>query len=141
MDFQYRLSPHLTLSARDAFRKSSSVFNQPSLGVAGAVSGGIQEPNQSVIAPFASQLNNFGNVRITYQFAANGIIGASGAFSNLHYLDPAEVPGLVDSTSQGGEAFYTYRISKMHYSGVTYQYQSYSRIPRLKPTKHRRTQL
>jgi len=123
IDFQYRLSPHVTLSAHDGFQKSSSVFNQPSLGTAGAVSGGIQEPNQSVIAPFASQLNNFGNVGITYQFAANEMIGASGTFSNLHYLDPAEVPGLFDSREQGGSAFYTYRISKMHYIGVTYQYQ------------------
>jgi hypothetical protein len=123
IDFQYRLSPHVTFSARDGFQKTSSVFNQPSLGTAGAVSGGIQEPNQSVIAPVASQLNNFGNVGITYQFAANGMIGASGTFTNLHYLDPAEVQGLFDSSSQGGSAFYAYRISKMHYIGVAYQYQ------------------
>ena len=32
IDFQYRLSPHVTFSARDGFQKSSSVFNQPSLG-------------------------------------------------------------------------------------------------------------
>ena len=123
IDLQYRLSPHVTLSARDGFQKSSSVFNQPSVGSAGAVSGGIQEPNQSVIAPYASQLNNSGNVGITYQFAANRMIGAGGTFSNLHYLDPAEVPGLFDSNSQGGSVFYTHRISKMHYIGVTYQYQ------------------
>ena len=123
IDFQYRLSPHVTFSARDGFQKSSSVFNQPSLGSDGSVSGGIQEPNQSVIAPVTSQLNNSGNAGITYQFAANGMIGGSGTFSNLHYLDPTQVPGLYDSTSQGGSAFYTYRISKMHYIGVTYQYQ------------------
>ncbi len=96
----------MTFSARDGFQKSSSVFNQPSLGTAGSVSGGIQEPNQSVIAPVASQLNNSGNAGITYQFAANGMIGASGTFTNLHYLDPAQVPGLYDSSSQGGSAFY-----------------------------------
>ena len=32
IDLQYRLSPHVTLSARDGFQKSSSVFNHPSLG-------------------------------------------------------------------------------------------------------------
>src|SRR6266700_4451545 len=31
IDFQYRLSPHVTFSAQDGFKKSSSVFNQPSL--------------------------------------------------------------------------------------------------------------
>jgi hypothetical protein len=123
IDLQYRLSPHVTFSARDGFQKSSSVFNQPFLGTAGSVSGGIQEPNQSIIAPVASQLNNFGNVGITYQFATNGMIGGNGTFSNLHYLDPAQVPGLYDSSSQGGSAFYAHRVSKMHYIGVTYQYQ------------------
>ena len=31
INFQYRLSPHVTFSARDGFQKSSSVFNQPDL--------------------------------------------------------------------------------------------------------------
>lgn len=123
IDLQYRLSPHVTFSAHDGFQKSSSVFSQPSLGTTGAVSGGIQVPNLSVIAPIASQFNNFGNAGITYQFAANAMIGISGTFTNLRYLDPAEVPGLFDSSSQGGSAFYAHRVSKMHYIGVTYQYR------------------
>ena len=40
IDFQYRLSPHVTFSAHDGFQKSSSVFNQPSLGSAGAFPAG-----------------------------------------------------------------------------------------------------
>jgi len=120
---QYRVSPHVTFSARDGFQKSSSVFNQPDLGAAGAVSGGTQQPNQSVIAPIADFLSNSGNVGITYQFAANSMVGASGTFNNLHYPDPAEVPGLSDSESQAGSAFYSLRISKVNYVGATYQYQ------------------
>jgi hypothetical protein len=123
VDFQYRLSPHLTFSARDSFLKTSDVFNQPNLASAAVVSGGTQVPNLSVIAPIASFLSNSGNAGITYQFAANGMVGASGTFSNLHYPNQAEVPGLFDSSSQGGSAFYSLRLSKMHYVGVTYQYQ------------------
>lgn len=123
IDLQYRVSPHVTVSARDGFQKSSSVFNQPNLASALAVSGGTQEANFSVIAPIAELLRNSGNVGITYQFAANGMVGASGTFTNLHYPNQAEVPGLSDSSSQGGSAFYSFRISKMHYIGVTYQYQ------------------
>ena len=100
--------------------------------------GGIQL-NQSVIAPYASQLNNSGNVGITYQFAANTMIGASGTFTNLHYLDPAQAPGLFDSSSQGGSAFYTHRVSKMHYIGVTYQYQRLLSYP-TPGTNHTQTQ-
>jgi hypothetical protein len=123
INFQYRLSPHVTFFARDGFQRASSVFNQPDLGAAGTVSGGISEPNQSVIAPLADQLSNSGNVGITYQFAANSMIGASGTFSYLHYPNAAEVPGLFDSESQSGSAFYSLRISKRHYIGAAYQYQ------------------
>jgi hypothetical protein len=75
-----------------------------------------------VIAPIAPLLTNTGNAGISWQFAANGMVGASGTFTNLHYLDQAEVPGLADSSSQGGSVFYSLRVSKMHYIGATYQY-------------------
>ena len=129
IDLQYRLSPHLTLSARDGFQKSSNVFNQPFLAAPAAVSGGAQEPNFSVIAPIADRLSNAGNVGIGYQFAMNGMVGANGTFSNLHYPNLAEVPGLFDSSSQGGSAFYSLRVSKMHYIGATYQYQRLMAYP------------
>jgi hypothetical protein len=61
---------------------------------------------------------------IAAQFAANGKwSGASGTFTNLHYPNQAEVPGLFDSSSQAGSVFYSLRASKMHYLGVTYEYQ------------------
>jgi len=123
INFQYRLSPHVTFSAADGFQKSSNVFNQPDLASAGAVSGGAQGAGPSVIAPIADQLHNAGNVDITYQFARNEMIGAGGTFTNLHYPDQTQVPGLFDSESQGGSAFYAYRVSQMHYLGVAYQYQ------------------
>ncbi len=129
INFQYRLSPHVTFSAVDSFQKSSNVFNQPDLASAGAVSGGAQGDNFSVIAPIADQLHNFGTVGITYQFAANAMIGASGTFANLHYPNQAQVPGLFDSESQGGSGFYAYRISAVHYLGISYQYQRLLSFP------------
>lgn len=129
IDFHYRLSPHVTFSARDGFQKSSNVFNQPGFSGAGAVAGGSQEPNFSVTAPIADRLSNSGNVGVSYQFAMNGMVGASGTFTNLRYPNQAEVPGLYDSSSQGGSAFYSHRVSKMHYIGVTYQYQRFVSYP------------
>jgi hypothetical protein len=123
LDIHFRLSPHVTLSARDGFQKSSSVFNSPDLSSALAVSGGAQGANLSVIAPLADRLSNSGNVGLNYQFAMNSMIGASGTFSNLHYPNPAQVPGLYDSSSQGGSVFYSLRVSKINYLGATYQYQ------------------
>lgn len=123
LNFSYRLSPHVTFNAHDAFQKTSNAFNQPNFAPGSVISGGAQVPNFSVIAPIASQLNNSANVGLDYQFALNGMIGASGTFTNLHYPDPAEVSGLSDSASQGGSAFYSLRVSKMHYLGALYQYQ------------------
>jgi len=121
--FQYRLSPHVTFSVEDSFQKSPNVFIQPDLASATVISGGAQVPNFSVIAPTADILSNFGNVGITYQFALNGMVGASGTFFNLHYPNQAQVPGLYDSSTQGGSAFYSHRISKTNYLGANYQYQ------------------
>lgn len=124
IEFEYRLSPHVTFSARDSFLKTSNVFNQPAdLSSAGGVGGGAQGPNFSVIAPIADMLSNSGDAGISYQYALNDMIGASGTFSNLHYLNQAQVPGLGDSTSQGGLVFYSHRVGNGQYFGATYQYQ------------------
>src|SRR3954454_23724458 len=99
IEFEYRLSPHVTLSAMDTFQKSSNVFNQPpDLSAGGVVSGGSQGANFSVIAPVADRLSNSGNVGLSYQYALNDMIGASGSFSILHYPDQSQVPGLFDSS-------------------------------------------
>jgi len=123
IDLEYRLSPHVTFSARDGFQKSSNVFNQPDLASVAAVTGSTEAANFSVIAPIADRLSNSGDAGITYQFAANSMVGASGTFTNLHYPNQAEVPGLVDSGSQSGSAFYSLRIARRHYVGAVYQYQ------------------
>jgi hypothetical protein len=128
VSFEYRLSPHVTFSAQDSFQKSSSVFNQPSYA-SGQVFGGAQGPNDSIIAPLADRLSNYGTAGITYQYARNDMVGAGGSFSRLHYPDPSQVPGLYDSSSQTGSAFYTHRASGRHYIGVGYQYQRLMSYP------------
>jgi hypothetical protein len=129
VDFQYRLSPHVTLSLRDSFQKASSFFNQPDLISAADVTGGVQGSTVVLIPPIADRLTNKGNADITYQFSANAMVGAGGTFTNLHYPNPAEVPGLYDSSSAAGTAFYSRRLSAKHYMGVTYQYQRFLAYP------------
>ena len=129
IDFQYRLSPHVTFLAHDDFLKSSNIFNQLTVSTSQPVSGGAQEPNLSVIAPVADLLSNSGSLGIRYQFARNSMIGANGTFFDLHYPNPAQVPGLYDAGSQGGSAFYSFRISRRHYIGANYQYQRLMAYP------------
>ena len=64
------------------------------------VSGSTLAGNDSVIAPLADRLSNSGNAGINYQYSANAMIGASATFTNLHYPDPTEVPGLYDAASR-----------------------------------------
>lgn len=123
INLRYRLSPHVTLTANDGVQKTSSVFSQPDFPSSGAVSGGAQGANFSVIAPAAEILMNSGNISLNYQFSRNGMIGVSGTFSTLHYPNPTQVSGLSDSGSQGGSVFYSLRVSPRHYLGATYQYQ------------------
>lgn len=124
IEFEYRLTPHVTFSAKDNFQKSSNVFNQPQdMGAGGVVPQGGQGPNFSVITPFADRLTNFGNAGLNYQYGLNDMIGAGGTFTNLQYPHPEQVRGLFDSSSQAGLAFYSRRIARKQYVGLTYQYQ------------------
>jgi hypothetical protein len=125
----YRLSPHVTAWVRDTFQKTSNVFNSPEQGLDISVSGSPEALNNTIISPLADQLNNNGNVGITYQFSANAMVGANGTFTNLHYPDPSQVPGLYDGESRGGTAFYAFRLTPQHYVGVTYQYQDLLAYP------------
>jgi hypothetical protein len=129
LKFQYRLSPHVTFTAEDAFLKSSNVFNQQNLGPALSVSGGAETTTLPVIAPVADRFSNTGSAGLNYQFSLNGMLGASGTLTYLDYPNPAQVPGLYNSHSVAGSAFYSHRISKMHYVGATYQHQELLAYP------------
>lgn len=129
VDVQYRLSPHLTLSMRDSFQKASSIFNQPNSFSGAPVYGTAQVPTAAVIAPVADRLTNNANAELSYQFSRTGMIGGSAMFTNLHFPNPIEVPGLYDSSSRGASAFYSHRLSKRHYIGAQYQYSRILAFP------------
>ncbi len=117
----YRLSPHVTATVRDNFRQTSSVlYANPLSG--GGISSLPQPPLTPVIGPVGDQIGNDANAQLTYQFRKNGMVGASGSLTNLHFLNPSEVPGLYDSNSTAGSAFYNHRLSRRHYIGVSYRY-------------------
>jgi hypothetical protein len=122
INFQYRITEHLTLSARDSFQKSSNVMNQPLTALSG-VEQAPEVANFSIIAPLADRLSNIGNAELSYQLSPNSMVGASGSFSNLHYPNLSQVPGLFDASSQTASAFYSHRLAKRHYVGLTCRYE------------------
>jgi hypothetical protein len=122
LDSQFRLSPHVTLSLRDAFAKTSDPFNQ--LMPVVSASETVPEPITTIISPLSDQITNSGSAQLTYQFGLNSMMGATGFFTDLHYLNPSQVQGLSNSHSKGAEGFYSHRISGRHYVGGKYQFQS-----------------
>lgn len=123
-DFQYRLTPFVTVTANDTFRKSSNVFNGDIPG-AGGVSGSGQTPVIPVVAPVANQLSNTAGAEITDQFGLNSMVGVSAVFANLHYGNSNQVLGLSNARSQGIAGFYNHRLAEDKYFGATYQYTRY----------------
>jgi hypothetical protein len=117
----YRLSPHITATVRDNLRQTSSVLSANPLS-GGAISGSPEPPLTPVIGPVGDQLFNNASVELTDQFSRNAMIGVSGGFTTLHFLDPKEVIGLYDSSASKGSVFYNHRLSRKHYIGATYQY-------------------
>jgi len=128
IDFRYRLSPHVTLTVVDSLHKLSNVFNQPDLLAATPVSGSAQAPTLGVVT-LADQLNNTGNVGLTYQFSRDAMVGANGTFTNFIYFNTTPSLGLYDSATRGGSVFYSYRLAKKQYLGATYLYQQILAYP------------
>jgi len=129
MNLQYRVADHVTATVRDSFEKTSNVFNRPDLVSLGAVYGSSQPLPIAVIPPIADTLSNTAKLDLTYQFSANGMVGAGGAFTNLQYPNQAEVPGLYDSSSRGGSVFYSHRMAKNHYLDAQFQYSQIVAFP------------
>ena len=57
------------------------------------------------------------------------MIGHGGTYTNLDFLEPTQVPGLYDSNSSGGSAFYSHRLPRNRYIGATYQYSKILAYP------------
>jgi hypothetical protein len=122
LNFQYRLSQHATISLNDSFQKSSNVFSQPNSLSGVAISGSSQSSPTGVLAPYADRLSNAANMELSYQFSENGMMGFGGIVTQSNYPNPAEASGLYDANSLGGSAFYSQRLSRTQYVGLTYQY-------------------
>jgi hypothetical protein len=118
---QYRLSPHVTMSASDRFSRTSNFFNQAPQDPASGITPGPFDV--SIVTPVADRIANSGNAGFTYQFRPDAMFGASGMISQLHYPNLSEVPGLYNADEYMGQGFYTHRFVGRHYFGISYEFQ------------------
>ncbi len=120
VDYSFRLFRHTTLTVTDRFEDSSSPFSPTDAGT--GISGTPVSTTPGVVPPFAKRLTNGVSGEITSQTGLNEMIGASGLSTILHYPNPSQTPGLYDSSSYGGTAFYNHRFFNSQYAGVSYQF-------------------
>jgi hypothetical protein len=117
----YRLTRHVTLSLQDSFHYTSNFLDQTD-PLAVDVNPVSTAPLYAIIAPVAGQIANGARAELTDQFSMNGMIGASGTFTDLHFLKSTSNLGIYDSNSAGGSVFYNRRMSKRHYIGASYEH-------------------
>jgi hypothetical protein len=123
LGLEYRLSPHVALSVRDSFQKTSDFLNLAEQDTSFLAAGAPQFPINSIVPPATTRINNFGDAELTYQFDQNAMVGVKGTFSGLWYPQRANLRDLFDATAKTGEGFYTHRLSGRHYIGATYRFQ------------------
>lgn len=124
LHFNYRFSPHVTLTFGDSFQKTSDLLGLPQEGISAPATGGVHGPNDSIVPPATPRISSYTDLQLTYQFAENALIGAKGSLAGLWFPERNNVPGLYDSTVRSGEVFYTQRLSGRHYLGAAYAFQA-----------------
>ena len=130
IDFQYRLSPHVTFRRGTVSRKAPTCSTSRIWRQARLCPAARRKANFSVIAPIADRLSNSGNVGITYQFAANRMVGAGGTFTNLHYPDQAlKCRACLIRVRRADRPSIRFGFLRCNYFGATYQYQRLVSFP------------
>ncbi len=119
-NYQYRLTPHLTIGANESFQKSSNIFSETDGYLEGSVPGSAQP--QGVVAPFANMISNTTSGQMSYQFSRDSMIGAGGSYARQSYPDQSEAAGLSNSSSSSGSFYYNRRLGSSQYCGLRYQY-------------------
>ncbi|MGA2908259.1 MAG: hypothetical protein ABSE36_11195 [Terracidiphilus sp.] len=120
--FQDRPSPHTAISLQDFYVRTSNVFSGQYPFSQGGLTGSTVAPVPAVIAPYAEQQTDTASGALTYQFAADGMVGGGGSYTNLDFPNPSQATGLYGSSGESGSAFYSRRLSAAQYIGVSYDY-------------------
>lgn len=121
--YEVRLTPHSALSLNDTFQDSSISFGSAGSASGGSVSGSTATIAPGIVVPFAKRLTNNAMGEYTLQVSRNGMLGASGTATTLHYPTASETTGVFDSSSQGGSVFYNNRLLGRQYFGGMYEYE------------------
>lgn len=118
--YLYRFARYTALNVTNSFLQSTNSLGQSGIAFSSGVSGA--GGTQILVVPFAEQINDTLHATFSHQYARNQMFGAGGLFGILNYPNSAQSPGLFNSKTGGGSAFYAYRVASRHYLGATYEY-------------------
>jgi len=122
-DFNYRLSPHVTLSLHDNFSITTGFFDQVQNDPSFPGNGILQQSNGYVVTPLSKSTGNNGSAQVSYQFGAGSMVGISGTSYLTRYRDVPAGASLLDTTGESFSGFYTHRVTPRNWVGVRYGYQ------------------
>src|SRR5215471_3260893 len=128
-DFDYRLSPHITLSLRENFAITNGFMNQAPSDLSTNGNGILQQPNSYVVTPIANETSNNGSAQLSYQFGAGSMVGVSGSSFISRYRDVPAGSSLLDTTSGSFAGFYAHRVTPRNWVGVRYGLQRFNFDP------------
>jgi hypothetical protein len=123
-EFQYRLTEHVTTRLREGLVYGSTSFNtftETQFESSGSV---LHESNSAVLTPLATRLTSSSGADLIDQIGEKTIVGVSGDFTRLHFLNGSSSRGLLDNESWGADAFYSTRVSGNSSIGLTFSHQN-----------------
>lgn len=119
-NFEFGVTPRLTVGLKDSFRQNSNVFNQPILG-SGAVTAQTGPVNSGLVIPFDEELKNEVSGLAGYQFAKYAMVGGRVSIQSLKFPNVRQGSGLYDSRGESGLGYYSRRVSRDQYFGGFYE--------------------
>lgn len=119
-DLRFHLAPHVVLRTADSFVRTSAAFGAGNEAI--TIPGSLQGATPGVLVPFAPEITNSASAILSWQSSRNDMVAGSALVTNLDLTDPSRAKGFFNSSSQGGTASYTHRLTGSQYIGTIGQY-------------------
>src|SRR5579863_271783 len=127
--YSFNLSPYVLVSIGDTFNQNSNLYNHSNPFNSGVNAGGTPSPTATYIFPFDNEIGNTTRAGINYQYGRNAMIGGSANYSFMRFSSGSNNVPLDNSNIDGGSAFWSRRLTRGQYAGVSYTYANITTHP------------
>ncbi len=127
--YSFHLSPYAVVHVEDAFNQNSNLYNKSNPFSTGAISGGTPSPTAVYLFPFDNEIGNSTSGGVEYQYGRNAMIGGSGNYSFTQFSAGSNSVALDDLNIDGASAFWSRRMTRGQYTGISYTYSNITTHP------------